>query len=56
MMKYKQVLGDLVDFKIPEFEEIDSCISTLENKIIRKLTMDLETEHRKKIFIAIERS
>ena len=50
------MLANLVEFKLIEFEEIDSLISNLENKTIRQLIMDLETEGKEKIFIAIERS
>ena len=56
MIKHKQVLANLVEFKLIEFEEIDLPISNLENKIIRKLIIDLKTEGKEKIFIAIERS
>ena len=55
-MKYKQVLANLVEFKLVEFEDIDSPISSLKNKTIRKIIMELETEGGNKMFIAIERS
>ena len=56
MLKHKKVLANLVDVKLNEFEEIDSPISALDNKTIRQLIMDLETESGEKIFTTIERS
>ena len=55
MIKHKQVLANLVDFKLTEFEEIDSPIKDLNGMTIRQLVMDLKTENRETIFIAIER-
>jgi len=56
MIKHKQVLANLVDYRLTEFEEIDSPISALQGKTIRQLIMDLKTEKGETIFIAIERS
>ena len=56
MMKHKQVLANLVELKLEDFEEIDSLIRELDDQIIRQLIMDLETKEKKKIFIATERS
>ena len=50
MMKYKQVLANWVEFKLEDFEEIDSLISALEDQTIRQLIMDLETKEKKKIY------
>jgi hypothetical protein len=56
MMKHKQVLANLSDFKLPDFEEIDSPISSLQGKTIRQLIMDLKTEKGETIFITVERN
>ena len=56
MIKHKQVLANLVDYRLTEFEEIDLPISALQGKTIRQLIMDLKTEKGETIFIAIERS
>ena len=44
MIKYKQVLVNQVEFKLAGFEEFDSPVTALENKMIRQLTIDLETK------------
>ena len=54
-MKHKQVLSNLVEFKLAGFEEIHSLINALGNKTIRQLVMELKIEGGDKIFIAIER-
>ena len=56
MMKHKQALTNLLDFKLVEFDQIDSPISDLEGTTIRQLIMNLETRGRETIFIVIERS
>ena len=56
MMIYGQVLANLVEFKLIDFEDISSPIKNLENKIIRELIMNLEFKSSDKFFIAIERS
>ena len=56
MMKHEQVLANLTDFKLTEFQEIDSPISTLQGKTIRQLIMDLKTADRETIFIAVEKN
>ena len=56
MMKHKQVLANLVDFKLTDFQEIDSPISDLQGKTIRQLIMDLKTKDGETIFIAVERN
>ena len=56
MMKHKQVLANLVEFKLVDFEEIDLPISILENKIIRELIIILDSKSGDKIFIMIDLS
>ena len=56
MMKHKQVLANLAEFKLTEFQEIDSPISALQDKTIRQLIMDLKTVDGETIFIAVERN
>ena len=53
-MKYKEVLANQVVFELVDFKEIKLLISALENKIIRKLSINLESKSGDKIFIAIE--
>ena len=54
MMMHGQVLANLVEFKLTDFEDIDSLIKNLDNKMIRELIMNLESKSGDKIFIAIE--
>ena len=56
MLKHKQVLANLVDFKLNEFEDMHSPISTVKNQTFRQLIIDLKTTSGEKIFAAIERS
>ena len=56
MMMHGQVLTNLVEYKLTDFEDIDSSIKNLDNKTIRELIMILESKSSDKIFIAIERS
>ena len=56
MMKHKQVLANIVEFKLTNFQEIDSPISDLQGKTIRQLIMDLRTKDGETIFIAAERN
>ena len=56
MMKHKQVLANLIEFKLTEFQEIDAPISALQDKTIRQLIMDLKTVDGETIFIAVERN
>ena len=56
ILKHKQVLANLADFKLNEFEDIDSPIGTVKNQTFRQLIMDLKTASGEKIFAAIERS
>ena len=51
---YGQVLANLVEFKLTDFEDIDSSIKNLDNKMIRELIMNLESKSSKKIFITIK--
>ena len=55
MIKHKQALANLVDFKLTKFEEICFPIKDLNNMTIRQLIMDLKTKNEETIFIAIER-
>ena len=54
MIMYGQVLANLIEFKLIDFEDINSLIKNLDNKIIRELIMNLESKSSDKIFIAIE--
>ena len=54
MIKHRQVFANLVEFKLTDFEDINSSIKNLENKTIRELIMNLESKTGDKIFIAIE--
>ena len=56
MIKHKQVLVNLVDLKLTKFEKIDSPINALEDKVIRRLIIELKTEGQNKILIAIKSS
>ena len=56
MMKHKQVLANLSDFKLPDFAEIDAPISSLQGRTIRQLIMDLKTDKGETIFITVERN
>ena len=56
MMVHGQVLANLVEYKLTDFEDIDSSIKNLDNKTIRELIMSLESKSSDRIFIAIERS
>ena len=47
-------MANLVEFKLTDFEEIDTPIKQLENNIIRKLIMDPELSTRDKLFLAIK--
>ena len=51
MMKHKQILVNLVELKLGDFEEIDLLVHVLDSKII-----DLEAKDENKIFIALDRS
>ena len=56
MIKHKQILANLVEFKLVDFEEVDSPISALDNKTIRELIMNLKSKSGDEIFAAIEQS
>ena len=56
MMVHGQVLANLVEYKLTDFEDIDSSIKNLDNKTIRELIISLESKSSDRIFIAIERS
>ena len=54
MMKHKQVLAELVEFKLVDFNKIDSLVSTLENNMIRELIINLESKSKNKVFIIVK--
>ena len=54
MIKHKQILANLVEFKLVDFEEVDLLIGALDNKTIRELIMNLDFKSENKIFITIE--
>ena len=56
MMVNGQVLANLVEYKLTDFEDIGSSIKNLDNKTIEELFMNLESKSGDKIFIAIKRS
>ena len=53
MMIHRQVLSNLVEFKLADFEDINSLIKNLGNKTIRELIMNLESKSGKKLYIAV---
>ena len=53
-MMHGQVLANLVEYKLTDFEDINSSIKNLNNKTIRELIINLESKSGNKIFIAIE--
>ena len=55
-MKHKQVLANLIDFKLIKFLEIDLPISDLQGKTISQLIMDLKTKDGETIFVVVERN
>ena len=56
IIKHKQILANLVDFKLVDFEEVDSLISIEDNKTIRELIMNSKSKSENKIFLVIEQS
>ena len=56
MMKHRQVLANLVEFKLADFEEIDLPIRNLENKTVCQIIMNLKSKSGDKLCVAIERS
>ena len=56
MIEHKQILAKLVELKLVDIEEVHFLISTLNNKKIRELIMNLKSKSGDKIFIAIEQS
>jgi len=56
VVKYKQVLSNMVGFRIVEINNINSPIKKLDNKMIFKLIVDMKIMSREKIFLAIEKS
>ena len=56
IMKHRQVLANLVEFKIVDFEEIDPPIKSLADKTLRQLIMDLKSKSGDKLCIAEEQA
>jgi len=54
MMMHGQVLANLAEYKLTDFEDIDSSIKNLDNKMIRELIMNLESKSGDKVFITIK--
>ena len=52
-MNQKHVLVNLIGFKLV-VEEIDSLMTSLQNKLIRELTINLESKSSNKLFAAIK--
>ena len=55
-IKHKQVMANLVDLKMNDFDTIDSPIRSLKNKTLRQLIMNLASASGEQLFITIERS
>ena len=53
MINYKQILANLVDFKLVDFEGVDSLISVLDNKKIRKLIINIKSKSGDKILLLL---
>ena len=56
IIKHKQILANLVEFKLVDFEEVDLLISVLDNKTIRELIMNLKSKSGDQIFVTIKQS
>ena len=59
MMKHRQVLANLAEFKLTDFDKIGTLVKNLKNlddKTIRELIMNLASKSGDKLFIAIERA
>ena len=53
-MVYKQVLANVVDLKLSNFENINLLMKVLEETLIRELIISLSSQNRDKLLIAIE--
>lgn len=56
MMKHRQVLANLVELKLTDFEDIDSPIGSLENRTIRHLIMSLKAKNGDSLYVAVEKA
>ena len=54
MVRHKQIMANLIEHKVLDFDNIDIPIRALEGRTIRKLIMNLEEKEEDKISIAIE--
>ena len=55
VVKYKQVLSNIVGFRIVEINNINLPIKKLDNKMLCKLFMDMKIISREIIFLAIKK-
>lgn len=56
MMVHKEVIANLAQLKLPNFEDIDLPAKALEDKTIRYLIMNSQSKTGDKLFIVIELS
>ena len=56
VVKHKQVLNNIVNFRMVEIDNINSPIKKLEHKMLRKLIMNIKTVSGERVFLAIEKS
>ena len=54
--KHKQVLNNIVDFRMSEVENINSPIKKLDYKILYELIMNMKTILGERVFLAIKKS
>ena len=54
MTKCKQVVANVVEFKVSVFNEINELVSDLEEETLRISTMSLERKGEDMMFVAIE--
>ena len=55
-VKYKQVLSNIVNFRMIEIDSINSPIKKLDNKMLYMLIIDMKTISGEKVFLAIKKS
>ena len=55
VVKYKQVLNNIVDFRIIEVDNINSLIKKLEYKMLYKLIIDTKILSGERVFLAIKK-
>ena len=56
MVRHKEVMANLIECKVLDFNNINTLIRALERRTIRKLIIDLEEKEEDKVFIAIGHS